>query len=277
MQALPEHLANWRAGLALELAPRHGRTVIARRDMHGPLAVQKALYPEGDLAHVYLLHPPGGLVGGDSLAIDIATAPGARALVTTPASGKVYRSAGSVARQDVHLDVAPGSSLEWLPQDTILFDASRYAGRTRIDIAAGGRYLGREQLVLGRPAHGDDYAEGAADQLLDIRVDAVPLLEERLCFAAPSPFMHAPWALGGRRVIGALHASPADDACVETARAVAAPDGIEVGVTRLDGLLCLRCLGHDATATREFLGRVWQALRPAVIGREASVPRVWRT
>ena len=171
MQALPEHLANWRAGLALELAPRHGRTVIARRDMHGPLAVQKALYPEGDLAHVYLLHPPGGLVGGDSLAIDIATAPGARALVTTPASGKVYRSAGSVARQDVHLDVAPGSSLEWLPQDTILFDASRYAGRTRIDIAAGGRYLGREQLVLGRPAHGDDYAEGAADQLLDIRVE----------------------------------------------------------------------------------------------------------
>ncbi|MEQ8662201.1 MAG: urease accessory protein UreD [Gammaproteobacteria bacterium] len=278
MLAQPDVLARrWQATLALDFAPRHGRTVIARRDMRGPLAVQKAFYPEGELAHVYLLHPPAGLVGGDSLDIRLRTQPGACALVTTPASGKVYRSAGSVASQLLRLEVGAGSSLEWLPQDTILFDASRYAARTRLELAGDARYLGRDQLVLGRPAHGDDYASGSADQLLEVYVDGEPLLEERLRIDAPSPFMQAPWGLGGRRVSGALHAWPADDAVVESARAVAPPAQVEVGVTRIGALLCLRCLGHDATAVRDYLAAVWAALRPAVIGRTPSAPRVWRT
>ncbi|MEQ8232476.1 MAG: urease accessory protein UreD [Gammaproteobacteria bacterium] len=267
----------WPAALALDFAPRHGRTVIARRDLLGPLAVQKALYPEGDLAHVYLLHPPAGLVGGDRLDISLRAASDSHALVTTPASGKVYRSAGAQAAQSVTLAVAAGASLEWLPQDTILFDASRFAARTRVALAGDAAYLGREQVVLGRPAHGDDYATGDADLILEVEVDGAPLLEERLRIAAPSAFMQAPWGLGGRRVIGTLHAWPADDLLVDAARAVAAPAGVVVGTTRIERLLCLRCLGDDATAVRDYLARAWAALRPAVIGRAPSVPRVWRT
>ncbi|MGB5651682.1 MAG: urease accessory protein UreD, partial [Sedimenticolaceae bacterium] len=74
-------------------------TVLAERQRHGPLAVQRPFYPEGGVCHVYLLHPPGGVVGGDVLGIDVKLAQGAQALITTPGATKFYRSAGALARQ----------------------------------------------------------------------------------------------------------------------------------------------------------------------------------
>ena len=74
----------WRAELALDYRLQDGRTVLARRH-RGPLQVQKALYPEGQgLCHTLLIHPPGGIAGGDSLSIDVAVQSGAQALITTP-------------------------------------------------------------------------------------------------------------------------------------------------------------------------------------------------
>ncbi len=277
MLAQPEAGSAWQARLALTAAPCHGRTVLTRRQRSGPLAVQKVLYPEGTTGHVYLLHPPGGLVGGDTLHFDIEAAPGAELLLTTPASGKVYRSDGRCARQTADLAVADGSSLEWLPQDNILFDSSRFEGRTRITLGRAARYIGREQLTLGRPAHGDRFSDGATDQHTTVILDGAPLLEERLRFAAPSPFMRVPWGLGGRSVLGTLFAYPADDDTLALARKVGHDEDTEAAATRLDALLCLRCLGHDATRVREYLARVWEALRPDVIGRAPCVPRVWAT
>ena len=85
--------AGWVARLALRFEQRAGRTVLAHRSHEGPLAVQKPFYPEGDVCHVYLLHPPGGVVGGDRLTIEIEVASDAHAVITTPAAGKFYRSA----------------------------------------------------------------------------------------------------------------------------------------------------------------------------------------
>jgi urease accessory protein len=119
----------WLAELDLGFAPRGSRTVLARRRHRGPLAVQRPFHPEGDVCHVYLLHPPGGVVAGDRLAIRVAADPGAEALLTTPAAGKFYRSEGPVARQTVALEIGEGASLEWLPQETILYPGR--AGRCR--------------------------------------------------------------------------------------------------------------------------------------------------
>ncbi|MCP5200100.1 MAG: urease accessory protein UreD [Gammaproteobacteria bacterium] len=276
MSALPDCGASWQARLALAFAPVAGRTVIARRAQHGPLTVQKAFYPEGAPAHVYLLHPPGGLVGGDTLDIALDAAPGSHALVTTPASGKVYRSAGPRAHQDLRIAVADEARLEWLPQDTIAFDGSDYAQRTTIELGTTARLVAREMIALGRPAHGDRYGRGRLDQALVIRRDGRTLLEERLRLAAPSQLLTAPWGLGGATVFGTLYACPADGAVLAGVRAVDAGP-LRAAATLLDDLLCLRVLGDDATALRDYLARAWAALREAVIGCRPCPPRVWRT
>src|SRR5262245_38788911 len=105
----------WQAALELGFAAEHGATRLARRAHRGPLVVQRPFLPEGPgVCHVYVLHPPGGLVGGDELALDVDVASGAHALVTTPAAGKVYRTNGATARQIQRLRVAGGARLEWL-------------------------------------------------------------------------------------------------------------------------------------------------------------------
>src|SRR5262245_14402851 len=120
MNALIEASAGWLASLDLEFARSGSRTVLARRSHVGPLIVQRPFYPEGDVCHVYLVHPPGGVVGGDTLELRARVHDGAHALITTPAATKFYRSEGRMARQvqDIALDAA---IFEWLPQETILF------------------------------------------------------------------------------------------------------------------------------------------------------------
>ncbi|MGE0484197.1 MAG: urease accessory protein UreD [Gammaproteobacteria bacterium] len=276
MSALPEPARSWQARLALGFAPVAGRTVIARREQCGPLTVQKALHPEGAPAHVYLLHPPGGLVGGDTLDIALDAAPGSHALVTTPASGKVYRSAGPRARQDLRIAVDNDACLEWLPQDTILFDGSDFAQRTAIDLGADARLVAREMIALGRPAHSDRYARGRLDQALLIRRAGRTLLEERLRLVAPSNLLAAPWGLGGATVFGALYACPAGHAALDAVRALAAAP-LRAAATLFDDLLCLRVLGDDASALRDYLAQAWAAVREAVVGVRPCPPRVWRT
>src|SRR5207244_7905018 len=117
--------ASWKASLSLSFARDENRSVLARRSHEGPLVVQKPLYPEGDaVCHAIVVHPPGGIAGGDELALDIRAAADAHALLTTPGASKWYRSAGPWARQHVRIEAAAGSIVEWLPQETILFDAA---------------------------------------------------------------------------------------------------------------------------------------------------------
>src|SRR5258706_11967801 len=117
---------SWHASLELRFEARASCSVVAHSSHHGPLRVQRAFYPEGPtVCHVYVLHPPGGVVPGDQLSFDVGVESGARALITTPAATKVYRSDGRRAVQRTRLSVAPGAALEWLPQETIVFDGPR--------------------------------------------------------------------------------------------------------------------------------------------------------
>src|SRR6476620_11342443 len=123
-QNLASERAGWEAALDLEFAARGARTILARRASIGPLVVQRPFYPEGDVAHVYLVHPPGGVVGGDQLRLNVLAREGAHALITTPAATKFYRSDGRVAHQRQEI-VADAASIEWLPQETIVFPDAR--------------------------------------------------------------------------------------------------------------------------------------------------------
>ena len=122
--AVSEH-PPWRAFLDLGFRRKHGKTVLSRRRHEGPLYIQKPFYPEGnEVCHVYLLHPPSGLVGGDQLKIDVHVGDYAHAVITTPASGKSYRSNGRYSQMTHNLTVAADGCLEWLPQETLLFGGS---------------------------------------------------------------------------------------------------------------------------------------------------------
>ncbi len=276
----------WRGSLRLAFERRGNRTVIVDRRHHGPLYLQRPFYPEGDFCHVYLLHPPGGLTAGDELSLEVTARNGANVLLTTPASTKFYRSpATSTITQ--WLRVAAGASLEWLPLDTILFGGSHARITTRIDLEHGARFAGWDTLTLGRPLSGDRYFSGSLLQRTEIRVGGRPLLLERLHWRdAEDPLLSAAWGLAGFTVTGSLYAYPADDGLLAAARAGLAeaqsangrPDEQGIAAATLVGdLLIVRMLARQANELQRTFESVWTAIRPGLLHRNASAPRIWRT
>src|SRR5258706_6894338 len=151
--------AAWKASLSLGFTSHGTRSVLSRREHDGPLVVQKALYPEGEgVCHAIVVHPPGGIAGGDQLALRVDCAPQSHALLTTPGAGKWYRSAGAWAQQ--FLDFTVAGTLEWLPRETIVFDGALAELTTTVNLAEGARYIGWEVACLGRRRAGERFERG---------------------------------------------------------------------------------------------------------------------
>jgi urease accessory protein len=267
----------WAAELHLRFAPQDGRTVVRERRHRGPLQVQRAFYPEGaDLCHVYLLHPPGGLVAGDALEVRVQVDPGAHVLMTTPAATKVYRgNGGPGATQRHRLGVGAGASLEWLPQETIVFEGGEVELGTRVNLdPAAAVFVGWEILCLGRPAAGERFARGWCRQRLELWRGDRPLCLERASLSGGAPVLDAAWGLRGAPVVGTMLATGGAFA-LDQIRALESPDLTSATVTE-DVLIC-RYLGASAERARAHFARVWAVVRPALLGRPASPPRIWST
>ncbi len=273
----------WQAALELGFAAASGATRLARRAHRGPLVVQRPFLPEGPgVAHVYVLHPPGGLVGGDELTLDVDVDTGAHALVTTPAASKVYRTNGAAVRQVQRLRVAAGATLEWLPQEAIIYDGARATLQTRVDLAPGARFIGFDAVCFGLPARRAPFERGHCRQVFEIFRDGRPLLVERGHYDAADAVGRARWGLGGAHVLAFLAAAPAPaEEAVNSVRALAAAagDGDIAAATVLgDGdVVVARYLGGSAERARTFLHEAWRLLRPTLFGRAAVPPRVWAT
>jgi len=266
----------WQACLELGLERRGPRTVAAHRRQRGPLAVQRPFYPEGDVCHLYLLHPPGGVVGGDELDIRVHAAPGARALVTSPGAAKFYRSAGAAAAVVQTLSVGAGATVEWLPQESIAFPGARVRQMTRIELDAGAAFAGWDILSLGRPANAEPFATGSLDACLEVWRDGVPVLVDRLRVANAEDLV-SPAGLRGHAVVATLVATPATADDAQRLRALALAGRAELGVTLLDGLLVARLLADDTAVAKAAWRLAWEMLRPGFAGRPACPPRIWAT
>ena len=275
--ALPE--TRWRARLALSFE-RHGeRSVLARREHDGPLVVQKTLHPEGpDVCHAIVVHPPAGIAGGDELVIAVAAGEGAHALVTTPGAAKWYRSGGAWATSRVGIDAAPGSAIEWLPQETIVFDAAR----ARIDwdarLAGDARLIAWDIVRLGRTACGERFTRGELRTATRIWRDGRLAFLERARVEPASAAMQAGAGLAGDPVYGTVVCAAAGlgDNLLVRCREIKPAHG-DGAITRLPGLLVARYRGASTEAVREYFTSLWRVLRPAVLGREAAAPRIWST
>lgn len=265
-------VGHWRARLELEFDRVGERTRLLRRRHEGPLCIQRVFHPHDDAScHAYVLHPPGGVVGGDELAIDIALHAGAHALITTPAAAKFYRSAGLRAQQSQRLRVAAGACAEWLPQESIMFNGARLRTHTLVELAPQARFTGWEIVCLGRPAANDTFATGDLQQRFEVWRDQRPLFIERSRFAGGAEALCAAWGLAGASVSGTLVSTDHDAALVADIRALAPATGT---ATLLAHTLVCRYLGDDALAARTYFAQALALIR-AARGHSFSAPRIW--
>ncbi len=272
-------VSSWKARLALEFECRNGKTVLARKTHDGPLVVQKALYPEGDaVCHAIVVHPPAGIAGGDELELTVQADAGASALLTTPGAGKWYRSAGAWASQRIAFDVAAGATLEWLPQESIVFDGALADLGTEIELQGDATYIGWELLCLGRTGSGESFSRGACRLATRLRRDGRLLWLERGMIEGGGALLDAAAGLGGQPVCGTLLASaPQIRADLVAACREPQPRSGKGAVTALPGVFVGRYLGGSGEAGRAWFAALWRILRPALNGREAQEPRIWRT
>lgn len=275
----PAASAGWQARIELGYRATGARTVLAHRAHHGPLRVQKALYPEGDaVCHTLLLHPPGGIAGGDELQAHIDAGPDAHTLITTPGATKWYRSIGPRARSDVNIRIASGGVVEWLPQESILFDGACAHAGCHVDLAAGARFIGMDLWCLGRTASGERLTRGTLALDTRITMEGRTRWLEQARIAAGDALLASSAGLAGAPVTGTLIAAgfDADDTLLAACRAVPEVSG-QCGITRLPGLLVARWRGDCTQDARAWFVHLWSLIRPAMTGRRAQTPRIWNT
>ncbi|MGG5291785.1 urease accessory protein UreD [Pseudomonas shirazensis] len=264
--------SGWSAYLQLRFVQRDGVTRLGARNHFGPLLVQRPFYPEGAPCHVYILHPPGGIVAGDRLELDIQLEAGSHALLTMPGASKFYRSIGPTARLHQHFHLQAGSTLEWLPQDSIFFSGARASLASRFTLEPGARLLAWETLCLGRPVMNERFEQGALDSRLRVELPGDPGLHERLRIEGGRLAK-----VGGYPLLATFCAAPADQALLEQVRELLDTLGSPAGATLMGELLVIRLLDHDNQHLQHTLQRLWHVLRPAVLGLAPCPPRIWAT
>jgi urease accessory protein len=283
---LPDHLArsgSWLARLSLGFADDGGTTRMVERSHFGPLRVQKPLYPEGDtICHAIVVHPPGGVAGGDELAITTSLGSEAHAFLTTPGAAKWYRANGKLARQDVRLQIGDGASLEWLPQETIFFNAAHVRLDNSIALGRNAVYIGCETLCFGRTASGESFNAGSIEQRTSIRQEGKLVWFEQGSLTGDDHSMSSPLAMAGKTVFSTLIAvgKTIPSSLMSAIRADAAPlvDSTDLfGATQLKSVFVARYLGNSSALARQLMIRAWQRLRPELLGRDGVTPRIWNT
>lgn len=269
-------------------------TTVGHALHQGPLRILRSLYPEGPrVCHQVLVHPPGGIAGGDRLAIALRLAANSHALLTTPGATRFYRSAGDEAEQTLDARLDDGARLEWLPLETLLHDGARARNRLRFRLAGGAEMIGWDCLALGLPASGKPYDRGRYEQRIEVAGDdgGPGWLERGLIDFDTSHAEHtrrrlaSPLGWAGCGVLATLwFASGRDiddarrEALIDAARAVLASDDAHWGCTSPNPrTVVVRGLGQRVEPLMRIATQLWAAWRRAGWQLEAATPRVWRT
>jgi urease accessory protein len=271
-------VVGWQAELELGFRRDATRTVLSSRRHRGPLLVQRPFYPEGEVCHVYLVHPPGGIVAGDQLRLVAAGASGSHALLTTPAATKFYRAAPGREALLVQTLTLDDSVMEWLPQENIFFCGAQARVTTQVHLTRRSRFIGWEVSCYGRPAGNQWFTQGTLRQAFEIWCEGQPSVLDHLCVEGASPMMQAPWGLAGHTALGSLLAYPALQEDVMDLRSLC-PQGAhpDLSVSLADNVLVCRVAGAQGEQVRARLLSVWRFLRPRLLQREALPPRIWAT
>ncbi len=272
-------IKDWHASLQLAFEQRNGRTLLVERTHSGPLRVQRPFYPESErICHVYILHPPGGIVSGDGLAVSIRLKPGSWSLMTSPGAAKFYKNKRKTARQDVVIQVEVDAIAEWLPQETILYNDAHADSRLRVNLTANGQFIGWDITCMGLPARDKPLKKCNVKNRLEIFRDDRPLLIERSRYVTNHPIFKADWGLRGHTISGIFVCSQSDAALIGKIR-----DNVNVSkdalfsVSELQGVIICRYLGSQIEEAKSAFKLTWKLLRSALYSSEAVEPRIWNT
>ncbi|WP_431095444.1 urease accessory protein UreD [Polaromonas aquatica] len=272
----------WNASLALDYTHQAGKTLAHFRH-NGPLRILQSLYPEGDaICHNVIVHPPGGLVGGDTLDLTFTAAPGAHGLVTTPGATRFYRSAGEPALQRTQLDLQAGARMEWLPLEAICYSGCLAENRLTMTLAPGAELIGWDVTALGLPAASLPFESGSFRQ--HIEVPGVWLERARMD-ASDTLLMNSPLGMAGHRCVASLFFVAGSklernrrQQALDCAREVIGAHSLSAtaGATSPDGqVVVVRVLSPVVEPAMALLKQVWQTWRTQLWQLAPSTPRIW--
>jgi urease accessory protein len=283
----------WHAQLDLHyrLAESGCAQTLARYQHSGPLRILQSLYPEGPgICHNVLVHPPSGLVGGDTLQLNVQVDPGAHGLITTPGATRFYRSTDEEAMQSTRLTLADNARLEWLPLEAIAYNACRARNEVRVDLAPSAQLIGWDVTALGLPHANQPFASGTFWQHLELTGAWL----ERGGLSANTPldrrWLESPLGLHGMRCVGSLfwlrgaglQKHTGVEQALESARTLSAQHPLAplCGVTcPNDQVVVLRVLGLQVEPVMQILKAVWLQWRQNLwnVGRQThdTAPRIW--
>jgi urease accessory protein len=287
---------SWQANLSLRCVGGNYGSRLVSTQHHGPLYVQKPFYPEGkDCVHIYPLHPPGGVVSGDTLYIQLRAESKANVVITTPGATRFYKSRDQNLKQDADqsvinkITITDGSCVEWLPMETIVFNGAQAKNNTQVYLDNSAQFIGWEVCCLGLPASEAPFEKGALSQRFELYRQNKPLLIDRLHFSANSPVLNARAGLGGHTVYGTFACAPPVDHLLNESKEslillTRIREEIEkqalaekFSITWINKVYLARYLGNNAEEARAGFSSIWQIIRPALTGRVACPPRIWRT
>ena len=283
----------WIANLVLDFSYSALGTQLRRTKRNGPLSVQKAFYPEGrDCAHIYLLHPPAGIVSGDELYVDINIDDNAHTLVTTPGANRFYR-----ARKDASIGISKQvqvtalnlkneAKCENFPQETIVYNGADGFNTVNIHLTNTSIYLGWDISCMGLPSSEQLFTEGQYSQLNRVFVDGALQYHDHIVISSKNNLLHHLAGLAGNSVFGTflVHApqqlsqSKRKQLIEEMRHIIESQNGQKhISITDIDGLLVIRYLGDHAQQCKKFFLLLWQIIRPLTLEKKATQPRIWYT
>jgi urease accessory protein len=272
---------SWRAHLEIDYACEAGRSV-ARHRHEGPLRVLQTLYPEGDaVAHNVIVHPPSGIVGGDTLDVHIHVGAGSHAFITTPGAARFYRSEGAPAVQRASLRVETGGRLEWLPMEALAYSGCVAENHVEMELAPGAGLIGWDVTALGLPAADQPFVAGSFLQHIELKGQWI---ERGRIDAGDARLMDGPLGLAGHRCLGTLFFASGDplpearrERLLELAQqAMARHAEVAAGVTSPGPrVVAVRVLAGLVEPAMQLLKSVHAAWRPEVWELPGTASRLW--
>ncbi|MBO1923070.1 urease accessory protein UreD [Thiomicrorhabdus sp. 6S3-12] len=242
--------------------------------------LQRPYYQEDDRPTILVIHPPGGVVAGDQLSLNVDMQPDSKALISTPAATKFYRSLGKTACQSQTIEVSGGCELEWLPQETLFFDRSSVKNTLVFNLHdTDCRLIAWDIVGLGRPAMQETFENGHLVQSLTVNLHKEPIFIDRFVFSGQSELLSSPFSLAAQTLMATMLFYHADKNVLKKIRALLLeePWSDRCGISLVDEVLVLRTLDCDLDDLKNRLIRAWEISRSLIIGVPPVYPRIWKT
>jgi urease accessory protein len=286
--------SQWLASLELQLGYSPYGTQLTKTKRCGPLTIQKAFYPEGrDCAHLYLLHPPAGIVSGDELQVKIDVQKNAHTLVTTPGANRFYRARTDLSIGDpkqtqvTQISLDADAKCEHFPLESLVYNQANGVNNVAVRLQKSSVYCGWDMTCLGLPSSNEDFTDGRFTQLNTLYCDDILLYHDKVLIEPESNIQHHAAGLAGNTVFGTFLAYASDEKVsreqrsrlIEQLRATVDKNDASslISITDIRQLLVIRYLGQQAHQCKGLFIDLWKLIRPLYMEKQGVQPRIWFT